>query len=110
MVGPVSVAPRSGESRLGQAGREVLRRTEATTGVDLRPRLRALRAALHRRGVGQSAVADEVAQLRADVQELRGLGGRVAELADLVTELLVVAAKREDPEFQALVTKYLEGV
>jgi hypothetical protein len=44
------------------------------------------------------------------ILELRGLGGRVSELADLVTELLVLAATRQDPEFKRLVDKYLEGV
>jgi chromosome segregation ATPase len=49
-------------------------------------------------------VADEA------IAELRGLGGRVSELADLVTELLVLAATKEDPEFQELITRYKDGV
>jgi hypothetical protein len=107
MSGTPTAAPRAGSVRLGQAGREILRRFEARTGVDVAPGLGRMRNRLHARA---STCARDINQLKADVQELRGLGGRVAELTDLVTELLILAAKREDPEFQRLVTKYLEGV
>jgi hypothetical protein len=59
----------------------------------------------------------EFAKLRTQTQEhksaileIRGLGGRVSELADLVTELLVVAATRESPEFKHVVDKYIESI
>jgi hypothetical protein len=92
-----------------------------------------MRSALRRVGGrgGSTSLADRVAALEAKqgrlrrelraskaelqanqdaILELRGLGGRVSELADLVTELLVLAAAREDPEFKRLVDRYLEGV
>lgn len=52
----------------------------------------------------------ERTELAVAVHELRGLGGRVSELADLVTELLAVEATRADPEFQRLVDRYREGI
>jgi hypothetical protein len=51
-----------------------------------------------------------VSVLEEAVQELRGLGGRVSELADVVTELLAVEATRADPEFQRLVDQYRRGI
>ena len=60
-----------------------------------------------------AARADASARLtgvEAEIQELRGLSGRVAELADLITELLVAAARREDPQFKEILEKYLDEV
>jgi hypothetical protein len=74
-----------------------------------------VRSALSSSGPGQILADQKKIQetLKAHdeaILELRGLGGRVSELADLVTELLIVAATREDPEFQRVVKKYLKGV
>ena len=52
---------------------------------------------------------DRIEQLELEIQELRALGARVAELADLVTEVLAVSAGR-DPEIQQRLAKYLDGV
>jgi hypothetical protein len=52
----------------------------------------------------------QVSALQTAVQELRGLGGRVSELADVVTELVAVEATRADPEFQELVDRYRGGL
>lgn len=60
--------------------------------------------------VRETAPDDRLERLEAEVQELRALGARVAELADVVTELLAVAAQREDPDFRRIVEKYLDGV
>ena len=50
-----------------------------------------------------------VEQLEAEIQELRALGGRVAELADLVTEVLAVKA-RNDPALKETLRTYVDGV
>jgi hypothetical protein len=78
----------------------------------VRARLRAAASST----VGLVAFVAELPRIRRETQqnreaivELRRLGGRVSELADLVTELLVVAATREDPEFKRVVKKYLES-
>jgi len=64
-----------------------------------------------------AGVPAELARLRREVkaqhetiQELRALGGRVSELLDLVTELLLLESTKQDPKFKALVDKYLESV
>jgi uncharacterized protein (DUF3084 family) len=80
---------------------------------------RRLRAGGQSRGLGariakleaeRKQLSSQVSTLQTTVQELRGLGGRVSELADLVTELLAVEATRADPEFQRLVDQYRGGV
>jgi hypothetical protein len=72
------------------------------------------RASLGSRVARLEAERDElsaqVSALHTAVQELRGLGGRVSELADIVTELLAVEATRADPEFQELVSRYRGGL
>jgi hypothetical protein len=114
-------------------GRRAIRQIDTVAGVDLRPPLRRLRRLARRTtepwtrrslngqldGIdrriadlerGRPAQARELRALRADVQELRWLGGRASELVDLVTELLLLAAQRDDPEFTRLVDEYLQGV
>ena len=56
------------------------------------------------------STARDIRQLKTSVHELRRLGGRVSELVDLVTELLIVAARKDDPEFKQLLDKYFEGI
>jgi hypothetical protein len=65
---------------------------------------------LNRLEVERDHLAAQVLALQEATQELRGLGGRVSELADVVTELLAVEATRADPEFQRLVERYRRGV
>ena len=114
-------------------GRRAVRRIDTGTGLDVRAPLRRLRRLARqatepwtRRSLNgqldriegqladleraRPAQARELRALRADVQELRWLGGRASELADLVTELLLLSAQRDDPEFTRLVGKYLRGV
>ncbi|RYP88007.1 hypothetical protein EKO23_03920 [Nocardioides guangzhouensis] len=47
----------------------------------------------------------EVEQLRADLQEQRSLGLKVAEMSDLVTELIGAAARGPE-EFDAALSRY----
>ena len=51
-----------------------------------------------------------VAALEAEVQEQRALNLRVAELTDLVTELMVPLATRDEERIQATLAKYHEGI
>jgi hypothetical protein len=66
-----------------------------------------------RRRAGDAASADlrrRVAELEEEMQEARALNMRVAELTDLVTELLVPLAQRDEEKLQALLARYHEGV
>lgn len=54
--------------------------------------------------------AERLQRTEDEVQELRALGIRVAELADLVTELLAAAARRGDPDFARIVSSYTDEV
>ncbi len=55
-------------------------------------------------------VRTRLARSEREVQELRALGFRVAELADLVTELLAGAAAEGGPAFRQAVDRYADGV
>jgi predicted alpha/beta-hydrolase family hydrolase len=50
-----------------------------------------------------------VAQLEREIVETQRLGGRVAELIDLVQELLLPAADRDDVKLQELLARYDAG-
>ena len=50
-----------------------------------------------------------VVDLEQEVQELRRLSHRLAELADVVQELLVPAAKRDDERLKELLDDYDPG-
>jgi len=52
----------------------------------------------------------EIRVLTSAIAEVRGLGGRISELTDLVTELLIVSARTDNPEFSTLVDTYLKGI
>jgi hypothetical protein len=56
------------------------------------------------------ALKDRVAKLEAEVQELRRLNRRTAELADVVQELLVPAANRDDEKVRRLLDEYSDAV
>lgn len=48
-----------------------------------------------------------VEELDAELLDARSQGRRIAEISDLVSELLVSEASRRDPEFQRILDKYL---
>ena len=47
-----------------------------------------------------------VEELEAELMDARSQGRRVAELCDIVTELLANEASRRDPEFQRILDKF----
>lgn len=51
-------------------------------------------------------LSKRVARLEAEVQETQRFGRRLAELADLVQELLVPAANRDDERLRRLLDEY----
>lgn len=53
-------------------------------------------------------LAARVTELEAEVQECRQLNLRLAELTDLVQELLLPVAQRDEEKLAALVEKYSE--
>ena len=66
-----------------------------------------------KKSAASSATVDlrrRVAALEAEVQEARALNLRVAELADLVTELLIPLAQRDEDRLQELLVKYHESL
>jgi hypothetical protein len=78
--------------------------------------LRERRKAPHAEQPDGLALRQQVARLRKrvvdleqEVQELRRLSPRIAELADLVQELLVPAAKRDDERLKELLDDYDPG-
>lgn len=56
------------------------------------------------------ALRIRVAKLEAEVQELRRLNRRTAELADIVQEVLVPAADRDDERVRRLLEKYSDAL
>ncbi|GHJ59636.1 hypothetical protein NOK12_21540 [Nocardioides sp. OK12] len=58
----------------------------------------------------QAGLARRVAELEAEVQECRSLNLRVAELTDLVAELLVPLAGSDDPRVVEILERYRAGV
>ena len=51
-----------------------------------------------------------VARLEAEVQECRALNIRLAELTDIVTELLLPVAARDEAKLAALLERYRESI
>jgi cell division protein FtsB len=49
-----------------------------------------------------------IEQLEAEVQECRALNGRIAELTDIVEELLVPAARRDEEKLGELLARYAD--
>ncbi len=58
----------------------------------------------------QAGLARRVRELEAEVQECRSLNLRVAELTDLVAELLVPLAGSDDPRVVEILERYRAGV
>jgi hypothetical protein len=54
------------------------------------------------------ALSRRVERLEAEVQETRRFGRRLAELADIVEEVLVPAANRDDERIRKLLDEYSE--
>lgn len=77
----------------GKVRRTVIRRNAADRRV---PGLRQRVDRLTRR----------VEELEAELMDARSQGRRVAELCDIVTELLANEASRRDPEFQRILDKF----
>jgi hypothetical protein len=51
-----------------------------------------------------------ISRLEAEVQECRALNVRLAELTDIVTELLLPVAARDEEKLAALLEKYRRSV
>ena len=62
------------------------------------------------RRTGGGDLEARVAALEAAVQENRALNVRLAELTDIVTELLLPVAARDEEKVAALLEKYRESV
>jgi hypothetical protein len=65
------------------------------------------------RGTRGGAALDlrrRVRRLEAEVQECRALNVRLAELTDIVTELLLPVASRDEDKLAALLEKYRQSV
>lgn len=97
MTEPMSERLRRQASR----ARGALRERRASPGDD-QPDGRALRQQVQR-------LRRRVVDLEQEVQELRRQSSRLAELADLVQELLVPAAKRDDERVRQLLDDYDPG-
>jgi len=62
------------------------------------------------RSEGIEALRDRVAVLEAEVQECRALNLRLAELTDIVQELLLPVAQRDEERVSSLLAKYSHGL
>jgi hypothetical protein len=56
------------------------------------------------------ALKQRVRTLEVEVQECRALNVRLAELTDIVTELLLPVASRDEEKLAALLEKYRQSV
>ena len=66
------------------------------------------RAGVHAEGI--EALRERVAVLEDEVQECRQLNLRLAELTDVVQELLLPVAARDEQRIAALLEKYSQGL
>jgi len=74
---------------------------------DLRSNLVKARSAAKRvQAAHRAGVRARLDALEAEVQENRRLNRRIAELTDLVTELVVPLARREDAEVDEILARY----
>ena len=92
-----------------------MRRRAGSAGSRLRARgkqaartLGRFRAGVQAEGV--EALRDRVALLEDEVQECRQLNLRLAELTDVVQELLVPIAARDEEKVTAVLEKYSQGL
>jgi hypothetical protein len=84
------------QSRLRVRGREAARH------------LGRFRAGVHAEGI--DALRERVAVLEDEVQECRQLNLRLAELTDVVEELLLPVAQRDEQRVSAVLEKYSKGL
>lgn len=76
-----------------------------------RKRLNDLTARLQRNAPGGSrSLRNRVAELEAEVQESRRLNRRLAELLDIVEELLVPLAERDEAKVRAFLDSHGAGL
>lgn len=66
------------------------------------------RAGVHAEGI--EALRERVAVLEQEVQECRQLNLRLAELTDVVQELLLPVAQRDEKRVAEVIEKYSRGV
>jgi hypothetical protein len=66
------------------------------------------RAGVHAQGI--DALRERVAVLEEEVQECRRLNLRLAELTDVVQELLLPVAQRDEERVSAVLEKYSQGL
>lgn len=59
---------------------------------------------------GLDALRDRVAELEEEVQECRQLNLRLAELTDVVQELLLPIAQRDDNKISEIMERYPKGL
>lgn len=59
-----------------------------------------------RRANGVAALEDRVAELESEVQECRQLNLRLAELCDVMMELLLPAADRDEAAVEQILARY----
>jgi hypothetical protein len=78
------------KTRLRTQSRDLAKRLARLTGVD----------------ADLLGLRDRVARLEREVQETRRLHQRLAELTDVVTEVLVPAADRDDEKIRTILAKY----
>jgi hypothetical protein len=57
-----------------------------------------------------SRLGDRLAEMEAEIQECRQLNLRVAELCDVMMELLLPVADRDDTEVEAILGRYRNDV
>ena len=74
------------------------------TGENVIARLRGTRAG------ERLELRRRVARLEAEVQECRALNVRLAELTDIVTELLLPVAARDEEKLARLLERYRESI
>jgi hypothetical protein len=72
------------------------------------PIIEALRQRVARRG--DEGVERRLVRLEEDVAECRALNIRLAELTDLVTELLLPVAQRDEEKLAGLLDRYRESI
>ena len=75
------------------------------------PSIEALKQRVRRPGnAGGSDIEERLARLEEDVAECRALNIRLAELTDLVTELLLPVAQRDEEKLAELLDRYRESI
>ncbi|MGH3440019.1 MAG: DUF6752 domain-containing protein [Sciscionella sp.] len=80
----------------------------ATLSEQVRTNIRKLALRVTGLGTEVSRLRERVAQLEREAEEARRLNQRVAELADVVAEVLVPAADRDDDKLRKALNTYSE--